>query len=248
MPRAPFGPIAFATMRLFAPPSALMPSRPLFRIRFASGGVSPPMVLLDPDTWTPSKRFGMDAPAWLTPIQLPCSSFAELPSTIPMALPATTFPAPVAVPPIALLLPAPVVSIPKPVLPRAAPPPSVVPMRLPWIVIPGAATKTPVPLLPEMTLPRITLPDPLEPIYTPRRLFGIAPVPFLFVPIRFPSTTLLAAALLKVTPAPNPVVVKLPESTFPSPGLGPPTVFPLLTRLMPSRLPSGARPSAVVPM
>jgi len=79
----------------------------------------------------------------------------------------------------------------------------------------------PMPVLPEMTLPVMVVFSPPSPTWTPIPL-GTAPVPAAFVPIRFPWTKLLVELLVSSTPTP-PVALELPEMTFRSASVGPPT-------------------------
>jgi hypothetical protein len=136
-----------------------------------------------------------------------------------------------------------------------------VPMKFPSAKEPSPSSNSSAsPRLPEMTFPapsavppaRFPAPDTttaMLPNAAPRPL-GRGWVPVISVPMKFPATTLPVVG----GPPADPMILipkaELPEMTFRSAGIAPPTVLTLALAIwMPSApLPSRDRPSAVVPI
>src|SRR5436190_3614635 len=179
------------------------PCPALPEITFRPAVVPSPTVLLaalknSPSMSTPSPPLGTAAlPPELVPMKLPCTErSSEVLRTPPSRLPEMTLRAAATVPPI-VVPGAEITSTPR-TLPSAAPPPGVVPMKLP-------ATRFPWP--PEITTPLSPLPETR--LRTP---LVVPPIAFSWVPT--PATTTPSPVLGTALPPPAEVPMKLPSTVL----------------------------------
>ena len=145
---------------------------------------------------------------------MPCSAFPEI-----------TFPAPAAVPPTSAVF-APLLKFtPERAFGSAAVPAALVPMKFPWIVVFVPPVLMPQPSFPLITFPAPAVPPPITvpvpPFAMPALLFGIALLPVLPVPMRFPWISVPNESFVSCTPyAP-------PERTLRSANALPPMRLPV---------------------
>jgi hypothetical protein len=119
-------------------------------------------------------------------------------------------------------------------------------MKLPSTLLPLADTRTPSATLPAMKFdgndPPTTLPVP--PATSTPTKFGISRRPFELSPIALPSTRFELAESLMRTPPPD--STPLPEITFRSAGVDPPTS--LSAEASPTKTPQSFSPSDSMPL